>query len=197
MTTPALTEPSALLFGDNHRRLLGLLLMRPDQSFHVREIARLTGLDAGNTHKSLKRMERAGLVTHERIGNLVRYQADSTCPIFEELAGIIRKTTGMADTLREALIPLADRITVAFVFGSIAKGEQGPHSDIDLMVVGQVPFEDVVQAVHAAHASLGREVNPVVMSEKDFANKRKAKERFVARIMAEPKIVLMGAFDES
>lgn len=199
MTTPRRpisTEPSAFLFGDKHRRLLGLVLMRPEQSFHVREIARLTGLDAGNVHRELKRMASAGLVTSARVGNQLRYQADRSCPIFEELTGIIRKTTGMADVLREALAPLADRITVAFVFGSVAKGEEGPRSDIDLMVVGDVPFEEVVQVTYAAHETLRREVNPVVMPTDKFRKKLKDKERFVTRLMVEPKLILLGAFDE-
>lgn len=185
-----------MLFGDNHRRLLGLLLMRPEQSFHVREIARLTGLDAGNAHRELKRMAQAGLVTSVRVGNQVRYQADGACPIFAELTAIMRKTSGMADVLRAALTPLAERITVAFVFGSVAKGEEGPHSDIDLMVVGDVPFEEVVQTACAAHETLRRQVNPVVMTADDFRSKLSNKERFVTRLMAEPKLILLGAFDE-
>lgn len=194
---PSPTEPSVLLFGEPHRRLLGLLYMRPEQSFHVREIARITGLDAGNAHRTLKRMASAGLVTSTRVGNQVRYQADRTCPIFEELSGIVRKTSGLADVLREALVPFGERIAVAFVFGSVAKGEAGPRSDIDLMVVGDVAFEDIVPAVHAAHEQLRREVNPVVMSRADFARKRKAGERFVSRVLAEPRILLMGVLDET
>lgn len=198
MTTskPSPTEPSALLFAENHRRLLGLLLMRPEQSFHVREIARITALDVGNAQRALKRMASAGLVTATRVGNQLHYQADHSCPIFEELTGIIRKTTGMADVLREALMPLAGRISVAFVFGSVAKGDEGPHSDIDLMVVGDVPFEELAHVAHGAQERLRREVNPVTMTVKDFQSKLTKQERFVTRVMAEPKIILLGAFDE-
>lgn len=199
MTTkprPTPTEPSALLFGEPHRRLLGLLLMQPEQSFHVREIARITALDAGNAQRTLKRMASAGLVTATRVGNQLRYQADRSCPIFEELSGIVRKTSGLADVLREALLPYAEHIAVAFVFGSVASGKAGPHSDVDLMVVGDVAFEDIVPAVHAAHDRLRREVNPVVMSPADFARKRRAGERFVSRVLAEPSILLMGVLDE-
>ena len=190
------TEPSALLFGDAHRRLLGLLILRPEQSFHVREAARLTGLDAGNAHRDLKRMARAGLVTATRVGNQVRYQADRACIIFEELAAILRKTSGLADVLRQALAPLADRIEVAFIFGSVAKGEEGPHSDIDVMIVGDVSFEEAVHAAYTVQDTLRREVNPVVMTAKDFRRKRKSNDRFVTRLMAEDKIALLGRFDE-
>jgi len=194
---PSPTDPAELLLGAYHRKLLGLLLMHPEQGFHLREIGRLAGVPSGPAHRELKRMQRAGLVNARRVGNQVHYQADQNCPIFEELAGILRKTSGMADVLRDLLAPLADRIDLTFVFGSAAKGEQGPYSDIDVMVVGEVSFEDVVLALQDAHERLRREVNPVVMSPGDFKRKRKQGERFVTRVLAEPKLMLLGELDES
>ena len=189
-------EPSTLLFGEDHRRLLGLLLMRPDQDFHVREISRLTGVDAGNAQRALKRMELAGLLKSSRTGNQVRYKANRASPIFPELQGIVRKTVGLADVLREALEPLSARIELAFVFGSVARGEEGPASDIDLMVVGDVGFDEVVVALHPLHERLGREINPIVMKRPEF--RRRLKEgSFVARVMSGEKLLLLGVLDES
>lgn len=190
------TEPSALLFAAYHRKLLGLLFMRPEQAFHSREIARFTGVPAGSAHRELKRMERAGLINSTRVGNQVRYQANRACPIFEELQSIVRKTSGLGDVLRDALAPLADRIEVAFVFGSVAKGEEGPKSDIDLMVIGEVEFAQVVAAMYPYHTRLGREVNPVVMTMADFRKRLAEGQGFASRVMAGPKLVLMGAFDQ-
>lgn len=188
-------EPSALLFGEDYRRLLGLLLMRPDQDFHVREISRLTGVDAGNAQRALKRMEQASLLRSSRSGNQVRYKANRACPIFPELQGIVRKTVGLADVLRAALDPLSKRIEVAFVFGSVARGEEGPASDIDLMVVGNVSFDDVVVTLHPLHERLGREINAVVMKRPEF--RRRLKEgSFVARVMGGEKLMLLGTLDE-
>lgn len=189
-------SPAELLFGAYHRRLLGLLLMRPEQSFHLREIGRLAGIPSGPAHRELKRMQQAGLVTATRVGNQVRYQADRGNPIFLELQSIIRKTTGLADVLREALMPLAARIHCAFVFGSVARGEEGPVSDIDLMVVGDVSFEDVVGAMFPLHETLGREINPVVMTAPEF-RKRRGESSFIARVMDGPKLMLTGSLDES
>lgn len=189
-------EPSALLFGEDFRRLLGLLLMRPDQDFHVREISRLTGVDAGNAQRSLRRMEQAGLLKSSRSGNQVRYKANRTSPIFPELQGIIRKTVGLADILRAALDPLSKRIEAAFVFGSVARGEEGPASDIDLMVVGNVSFDEVVIALHPLHERLGREINAVVMKRPEFRRRQK-EGSFVARVMSGEKLMLLGALDES
>lgn len=189
-------DPARVLFGADHRRLLGLLLMRPDRSFHVREIARLTGADAGNAHRALRRLEQAGLLTTARIGNQVRYQANRQSPIFPELQGIVRKTVGMADLLREALTPLASRIRLAFVFGSVARGEEGPRSDVDLMVVGDVAFDDVVVAIYPLQERLGREINAIVLTPARYRARLKDKD-FVARVRSGPRILLLGDAGES
>src|SRR6266705_39472 len=99
---PQLVE---LLFGTYRRRILSLLLLHPEQSFYVREIGRLTGVPAGSLHREVRALTEAGLLTRSAAGNQVRYQADRACPVFEELAGVFRKTAGLADVLREALEP--------------------------------------------------------------------------------------------
>lgn len=188
------TTPAALLFSAYHLRLLAVLLMRPDQSFHLRELERLAGVNAGTAHRELKRMESAGLVHSRRVGNQVHYQARRDCPIFTELQSILRKSSGLADVLREALAPWAEQIESAFVFGSVANGEEGPGSDIDLMVVGDVSFADVVSAVYPCHERLGREVNPLVMRRSEFELRRQD-EGFVARVLRDPILPLIGAVD--
>ena len=155
-----------VLFGAYRRRILALLLLRPDETFYVREIARVRGGD-----RELKTLAEAGLLTRAASGNQVRYQASRECPIFEELAGIFRKTAGLADVLRELLRPLEKKIALAFVFGSVAQGKAGSGSDIDVLVVGSVSFTSVVEACHAGAQRLGREVNPVVMTQAAFRDK--------------------------
>jgi predicted nucleotidyltransferase len=181
-----------LLFGAYRRQILGLLLLRPEESFYVREIERVTGVPAGSLHRELKALTDAGLLVRTSVGNQVRYQADRSCPIFEELAGIFRKTAGLADVLRDLLAPLGKKISLAFIFGSVAQGKPKSGSDIDLLVVGSVPFADVVEASHAGTQQLGREVNPVVMSKSDFQTKYREHDRFITRVAKEPKIFLIG-----
>lgn len=118
-------SPAEVLFSTYHRRILALLLLHPDQSFYVWEIARLTEVPAGSLHRELKRLAESGLLLREPVGNQVRYRANRDCPIFTELAGIFRKTVGLADVLREALAPLASEIDLAFIFGSVAQGKEG------------------------------------------------------------------------
>lgn len=189
-------NPIDLLFSSYRRQVLGLLLLRPDDSLHVREISRLTGVPAGSLHRELRALTEAGLLLREPMGNQVRYRANRACLIYPELAEIFRKTAGLADLLREALAPLAGRITAAFVFGSLARGAETATSDVDVFVVGEVSFAEVVAALSPLRERLGREVNPVVMTPEDFAGQRAARERFVERVMREPKLFLRGTKDD-
>ena len=186
---PQLVE---VLFGAYRRQILALLLLHPDESFYVREIARLTGVPAGSLHRELKLLGDAGLLQRSVSGNQVRYQVDRDNPIQEELAGIFRKTAGLADVLRNALAPLAGKIRLAFIFGSVAQGRERSNSDVDVLVVGSASFAAVVGALSPAGERLRRAVNPVVMTRAAFESKRAGADRFVARIVREPKIILIG-----
>jgi predicted nucleotidyltransferase len=190
---PQLVE---ILFGAYRRQILGLLLLRPDETFYVREIARLTGVPAGSLHRELKLLTDARLLLRTAAGNQVRYQADRNCPIYEELAGIFRKTAGLADVIRDLLAPLQKKLILALVFGSVAQGKARSTSDIDLLVIGAAPFAAVVEVCHAGTQRLGREVNPVVMTKAAFRSKLRQGDRFVSRIAKEPKIFLIGDASE-
>jgi len=185
-------QPAELLFGAYRRSILSLLLLHPDESFYVREIARLSHIPAGSLHRELKLLTEAGLLVRSTAGNQVRFQADRACPIYEDLAAIFRKTTGLADVLREALSPLASKIRLAFVFGSVAQGQERGTSDVDVLVVGKVSFDEIVEAVTPTRERLRRDVNPVVMTEAAFRSKLRRGERFVSRIVREPKVFLVG-----
>ena len=119
-------QPSAIsvLLPEYRRRVLGLLLLHPDDALHGREIARRAGLPAGTVTRELVKLADAGLLQRERRGNQQIYSANKAHPIFAELASILRKTSGLADVLIDALAPVADQLRAAFVFGSVARGEE-------------------------------------------------------------------------
>ena len=183
---------SAALFGKGRRKVLGLLFSRPDELFYFREIARWAGAGLGAAQRELHRLAIAGIVRRTRRGNQVYFQADAQCPIFAELRGIVLKTAGVGDVLRAALASLASRIRLAFVYGSIARGEPRQASDVDLCVVGEVTFAEVVEALAPAQDTLAREINPTVYSPDEFERKLAENHPFVSNILAGPRIVLMG-----
>ena len=188
---------AALLFPASYRRrVLCLLLLHPERALHVREIARLTGTAAGTLNKELTRLHGAGLLTRERVGNQLRYAANRASPIFAELAGILRKTIGLADVLADALAPTAPKISSAFIFGSVARGSETASSDVDVMLIGSLTFGDAVQLLYPAQATVGREINSMVFSAADWRARVKAKDPFVHEVLAKPKIFLIGNDDE-
>lgn len=187
---------ASLIFGIYRRRVLGLLLLHPEESFHVREIARQTDTSAGTLHKELAKLAQAGLLNRERVGNQLRYGANRQCPIFEELASILRKTSGLADVLLDAITPLAKRIEVSLIFGSVARGEERAGSDVDILLIGDIGFAETVKALHAAQDKIGREINPVVMSREEFRRKVLDGDGFLRDVIAKEKLFLIGGEDE-
>ena len=187
---------SELLFPNQYRRkVLGLLLMRPDHQIHLRELARVIGAAPGTLKKELDALCEAGLLRAERVGNQVRFCANTAHPVFPELQALIRKTIGLADALRLSLAPLAGRIDAAFVFGSMASGTESAGSDIDLMVVGDAGFAEVVDATYEAQAALGREINPKVMSASEWQAKKAERNAFLQDVLNKPRIMLIGDAD--
>ena len=185
------------LFGVQRQRALGWLLLHPDDAVHVRELARLTGTSAGSLHRELARLAEAGLLTRSERGNQVLYQANRACPVFAELAGLFRKTGGLADVLRAALLGLADRIRFALVFGSVARGTETSLSDVDVLVVGEADFAEVVMALHPCQEVLGREVNPVLYSEAEWRARVDRDDPFVRDILQNPVMLLLGVMDDA
>jgi predicted nucleotidyltransferase len=187
---------ASLLFGAYRREVLALLLLHPEISLHVREIARATGKIPGTVLRELNQLADVGVLLRKSVGNQVHFQANPACPIHEELRGILKKTSGLADVLREALEPLAGRIKAAFVYGSVARGDERAGSDVDVMIVGDPKLADVVHALAPAHEALRREINPNVYRTAEFGAKLAEGEPFLQRVMEDRKIYLIGGEDD-
>ena len=180
------------MFGKTQRALLALFFARPEQSFYLRQIVRLAGIGQGAAQRELARWVEAGLLVRTQRGHQVHFQANRESPVFAELKALTVKTAGVADVLREALAAVADRVTLAFVHGSVARGTEKAGSDVDVVVVGKVRFGAVAAALSEAQAVLGREVNPMVYSEREFRDKVNAGHHFLKTVMDEPKLFLIG-----
>jgi len=185
------------LFGSPLRvRLLALLVGQPGQRYDQRQLAERSGFNLLGVQKELKRLLALGLVTREAEGRQVYYQANPQHPWFPELRNLMLKTVGLVDVLREALEPLAAKVKVAFVYGSLAAGEETAESDIDLMVVGNVEFGEMADALAPVHDRLGREVNPTVYPVKEFREKLQAGHHFLNTVLRDEKLFVIGDADE-
>lgn len=187
------------LFGKTRSAVLGLLLMRPDERFHLRQIARLSGGGLGAVQREVAALARMGILRREESGRQVYYQADRSSAIFGELCALLVKTSGMGDVIREALEPLRTRIDLALLFGSFATGAQHAASDIDLLVVAdprQLTFAELARTLSPAQARLGREVNPSLYPPAELRRKWAAGHHFVRSVLNGEKVFLIGDQDE-
>ncbi len=181
------------LFAKVQQRVLGVLFGNPRRSFYANEVIGLARSGTGAVQRELARLEAAGLVTVTRVGKQKHYQANAASPVFEELRALLLKTVALADVLREALAPVSRDIRAAFVYGSIAKGQDTAASDIDLMVVSDhLTYADLFAALEDASAQLGRKIAPTVYSLKELSKRVKQDNAFVTRVLAQPKLWLIG-----
>ncbi len=183
---------SSALFGKARRVVLALFFSRPDESFYLRQIVRMTGLGQGAVQRELKRLTEAGIITRVDRGRQVDYQVNRACPLFDELRSLITKTAGLADVLRKALAPLADQIEIAFVYGSQANGTAGAASDVDLLIVGEVDELLLHRAIAGAEGHLARAVNYTLLDRREFERQRGEKSGFLDRVLSGQMIFIVG-----
>ncbi|MHB8698847.1 MAG: nucleotidyltransferase domain-containing protein [Sulfuricaulis sp.] len=191
------TSLADALFSTIQQRVLAYLFGQPERSFFATELIKLAGGGSGAVQRELARLAQSGLVVVTRVGTQKHYQANPKSPIFTELCAIAQKTVGLAEPLREALAPLAKRITAAFVFGSVAKRSDTAASDIDVLVLSdRVDYADVFEALQSAEAKLGRTINPTVYKPADWRKKRSSGNAFVVKVGAQPKLFLIGTEED-
>ena len=187
------------LFSKVRQRVLAVLFGTPDRSFYANEVIALARSGTGAVQRELAGLASAGLLTVRKQGNQKHYQANASAPIFAELRGLVLKTMGLADVLLAALMPLAAQIDVAFVYGSVAKQQDTAQSDIDVLnvsssaaIFANLSYADVFGALEAASATLGRKVNPTLYTQTEFTKRLVSNNAFVARVLQQPKIWLIG-----
>lgn len=190
---PQRTSLADALFTTTQQRLLGLIYGQPQRTFFANELIALTGSGSGAVQRELARLLESGLVTSRVMGRQRHYQANAGAPIFEELRNIVMKTVGAAEPLRAALEPLRDRISLAFVYGSVARGTDTAASDIDLLVVAdRLMLEGLYSALEPVERRLGRKVSPRLLTSAEFERRLKASNPFLTRVLSGPRIVLVG-----
>ena len=181
------------LFTPVQQRVLALLFGQPDRRFQSAELIRMAGSGTGAVHRQLQRLASSGLLTVTSEGSQKYYQANRTSPIFSELHGLVIKTVGLVEPLRQALEPLSKRIDAAFVFGSVAKQTDRAGSDVDLLIVSDdVTYPEIYETLQKAEKRLGRQVKPTVMTAGEWRKKRNAADSFAKRIAAQPKRFVIG-----
>ena len=185
------------LFTGTQQRVLALIFGQPNRSFYATELIGLAKAGSGAVQRELAKLSQSGLVTVKMDGSQKHYQANVNSPIYAELHAITQKTVGLAEPLRDALAPLARKIRAAFVYGSVAKRLDTASSDIDVMLLSdELSYGDVFSVLEEVGVRLGRTINPTILSQHEFNERLKRKEAFLTRVLAQPKIWLVGGEDD-
>jgi uncharacterized protein len=196
MSTAAKDALSTVLFGRTRSGVLAMLYGHTDKEFYLREIARHVDVSPGAVQRELAQLCRAGLATRTSSGHRVFYQANKASPVFVEMRALVNKTVGVFDILATALASISKRIRVAFVYGSVARHEQKSESDIDLMVIGDAGYDQVLARLLKVQDVLGREINPTVYSPKEFKSKLSSGNHFLNSVLKADKLFVFGGEDE-
>ncbi|MES2258824.1 MAG: nucleotidyltransferase domain-containing protein [Pseudomonadota bacterium] len=182
-----------VLFSKTQQRVLAVLYGQAQRSFYANEIIALAAVGSGTVQRELARLEASGLVMTKHIGNQKHYQANHDTPIFAELRSIVLKTFGAAGVLRAALQTLLPQVDVAFIYGSIAKGNEHAGSDIDLMVISAaLSHGQLLEALMSVKTQLGRDINPTLYTPEEFTQRRRDGKSFILRVLEQPKIFIQG-----
>ena len=194
MTTTTIGDA---LFTKTQQRVVGLLYGKPLESFYTNEIVRWADMGRGTISRELNRMASAGMLLVRHEGNQHYYSANPDNPIYNELVSIVRKTFGIADVIREALMPVYEQIDLSFIYGSIAKKEETPSSDIDLLVISDsLAYTDLMKVLDGAETSLARPINPSIYTVVQIKDKLQQENAFLTRVMEQPKLWVKGSEDD-
>jgi predicted nucleotidyltransferase len=184
------------IFTSTQQRVLAPLFGQPGKSFFVTQIMELANSGRGAVQRELERLRSGGLVNVTMMGTQKHYQANPASPLFDELCGIVRKTFGLEEPLREAVTALSAPIRLAAIYGSVAKGLETSSSDVDILIVSdELTLEEVYSVMDSVESSLSRQVNPTLYTNAEFERKRTKTSSFLAKVLSGPLIVLAGAID--
>jgi uncharacterized protein len=174
--------------------LLRLLFGLNQSELHLRELVRQSGLSLGTVQQELRRLTRVGLVVARKDGNRVYYRANPDHPIHRDLCSIVLKTDGLAGVLQSAVA--TPEVSLAFVFGSVARGDTGAASDVDLMIIGELGLRKLTSLLSGVAERLGREINPHVMTPREFAEREAGGDHFISSVLTSPKLFVKGTEHE-
>ena len=187
---------AAVLFPGTKRKILALFFLNPDQEYYFSEVVRLTGTRQGVIQRELKSLADAEILNTEKRGRQKFYSVNRRHPIFPDLRNVIFKTFGVIDKVREALEPLGEKIDVAFVYGSFARGQEVSGSDLDLFLVGKIQLDELVSALSTVENAIGREINPTLFSATDFKKKWSQRNHFLKSVAKSEREYVIGSEDE-
>lgn len=180
------------LFTKTQQRVLTLFFSHPGKSYYLNEVVRLASMGKGAISRELGKLTEAGLLVQTKQGNQNHYQANAHCPIYEDMINIVKKTFGITGVLKSAIAPLRPQLKQAFIYGSVAKGEEHAASDVDVMLIGDdLSYSEVMELLEVVEEQLQRPINPTLYSPQEFSERLSQGQHFLSKVMLQPQINLL------
>lgn len=189
-------RPLDALLPKTRQGILAAMLVQPEKTWYVSELARRMKVPSSSLQRDLQSLAKAGILKTHRQGRMVYYQANTDSPVFPDLRGLLLKTAGLVDVLADVLKPLANKVRLAFVYGSMVNGQERSDSDVDLMIIGSVSPAELALPLRRARELLNREINPTIYTLSEFNKKREAKDHFLTQVLTRPRLAVLGNEDE-
>ena len=185
------------LFTDSQAKVHLWIFGQPERFYHLSELRRLTGLSSASLQREINRLVDAGLASSKMQGNQRQISANRQSPLFKELRDLTRKVMGVAPMIQEALLPIENKIEIAFVYGSVAKQSDTAESDIDVMLVGRdLTLSDILEHLLPAEEILCRKINPTYYTVHEFKNRLSDADSFVNKGLSQPTLQIFGNMDD-
>jgi predicted nucleotidyltransferase len=185
------------VFTDSQAKVYLWIYGQPERSYHLSELRRLTGLGSASLQREINRLVVAGLANSTLKGNQRQISANRQSPLFKQLSDLTRKVMGASALLTEALLPIKQKIEVAFLYGSVAKQSDHAESDIDIMMIGSdLTLGEVLEQLLPVEEMLCRKVNPTCYTVGEFKKRLSDTDSFVNKVLSQPIIQLLGNMDD-
>ena len=184
------------LFPAIRQKLLAAVLLSPEKWWYLSELASHLGTSPSSLQRELDSLTEGGVLERKQDGRRIYYKAQANSPVFNALRELLSKTAGLIPTLQSEFAKFQGRIRWAAVYGSVARGEEGPDSDVDLLLVGDVATVDLLPSLRRIERGFGREVNLTRYSEKEFRDKIRDGDHFLKSVTKDKFVMLIGSLDD-
>lgn len=184
------------LFPTVRRGVLGVTFRDPRRWWYLSELAEALGTSPSSLQREVQSLASTRILEVRREGRRTYYRAHEKSALFQELRGIVRKTLGVPAEIQSALRPLARRIALAFIYGSVARGTDRADSDVDVLIVADdTTLEEIFRRLGPAERKLHRKVSPTLYTSDEFRRRRRSRNAFLIKVLAGERIMLMGSED--
>jgi predicted nucleotidyltransferase len=184
------------LFPKIRQGILATTYLQPEQWWYLSEVAELLETAPSSLQREIESLSKNGLLRTKREGNRLYFQAETDSPVFKPLQELMRQTMGIVPALAEAIAQVVDKIDFAFIYGSVARGEEHSLSDVDVLIIGELGLSEIANTLRNLEKKFGREINVSSYKKTEFIDKIKEKNHFVNEIIDGEKLFLKGISDE-